>query len=409
MDGKGGITDSQSCAKSLGMEESSECTNLRSFCDELTMKKVENLELISKCKDLEKEVEKYKEMAALFKEQMTTMWEEYRAMRTREQMAQEVQKEEQDVRETKNKSAMDEIDEWKGRCGELEIRVSELMKENSRLKARSCGDVIEISDGEDDEVKMDFKDEVLSSEQRGLGVILNADVCGQEERFLSAPTPKKKCCSRVITSDSEDDDNDDTLIGKLKRRKKAEEDDEDEIPIGMLKNSNTGGDVVGEDLTPCRRRLFPLGELERMNCRKEGSSPRDLIDRDRISRRKVMFLNGGDAEEEEDETHELHACDSDSESESLRGFIVDDSEVDESECSHGDDISSHDLSDVCPSDLELEEVLARIRRGKNMKEWEYEADMLASFSKDPELCMKAVCAIYRQQTAEEKSVKGTLL
>ncbi|XP_039144194.1 uncharacterized protein LOC120281416 isoform X2 [Dioscorea cayenensis subsp. rotundata] len=398
MDGKVGITNSQSRAEPPGMEESLK----RTFSDELAMKEVEKMELISKCKDLEKEVEKYKRMAALFEEQMTTMWEEYGAMRAREQMAQVVQKEKQDdVRETENKNALDEINEWKRRCGDLEIRISELIEENLRLKARNFGDVIEISDEEGDEVETDFKDEVL-----------NADGCRQEERFLSVPTPKKKCCSRVITSDSEDDDDDvddDTPIGKLKRRKKAEEDDEDEIPIGMLKNSNVGGDAVGEDLTPNRKRLFPLGELERMNCRKEGSYPRDSIDSDRITRRKVMFLNAGDAEGEEDETHELHACDSDSGSESLRGFIVNDSEVDESECSHGDDISSHDLSDECPSDLELDEVLARIRRGKNMKQWEYEADMLASFSKDPELCMKAVCAVYRQQTAEEKSVKGTLL
>ncbi|KAI3831504.1 hypothetical protein MKX03_016610 [Papaver bracteatum] len=38
--------------------------------------------------------------------------------------------------------------------------------------------------------------------------------------------------------------------------------------------------------------------------------------------------------------------------------------------------------------------------------WESEADMLSSFGKDFELCMKAVCALYRHQNPEEKSSKG---
>ncbi|KAI3846298.1 hypothetical protein MKW92_026231 [Papaver armeniacum] len=38
--------------------------------------------------------------------------------------------------------------------------------------------------------------------------------------------------------------------------------------------------------------------------------------------------------------------------------------------------------------------------------WESVADMLSSFGKDSELCMKAVCALYRHQISEEKSTKG---
>ena len=41
--------------------------------------------------------------------------------------------------------------------------------------------------------------------------------------------------------------------------------------------------------------------------------------------------------------------------------------------------------------------------------WEFEADMLAAFGKDPKLCMKAVCALYRQQTSVEQLSKGALL
>jgi hypothetical protein len=35
--------------------------------------------------------------------------------------------------------------------------------------------------------------------------------------------------------------------------------------------------------------------------------------------------------------------------------------------------------------------------------------MLASFAEHPELCLKAVCAIYRKQTQEEQMEKAALL
>ncbi|KAJ0962973.1 hypothetical protein J5N97_028095 [Dioscorea zingiberensis] len=422
--------------------EESKCKILRSYSDELALKEVDKIELISKCENLEKEVEKYKGIGATFEEQMTKMYEECRTMRTRERMAQE-----------RILCAMDEIDEWKrkcenlearvvelmlenkvmyewkSKCGVLEIRMSELMEENSRLKSLHCDNVIVISDGEDDGVKIDVKEgrnserkgEVLITKQRSLNVMVNDDGCRKEERFLSTSTPKRKCSSRVITSDIEDDDgddDDDTPIGKLKMRKKAKEyDDEDEIPIGeLLSGKHTvDGDEVREDVTPCRRRLFPLREYDKMNSKKKWSD-RDKTatsKMDRISRnkgnvsRKVGLLDEDDAKEgEEDRIHEVNVGDSDSGSGSLRGFIVNDSEVDENKCSYDDD---DDSSSNSLSDLDLGEVLARFRREKHKKEWEYEADMLASFSKNPELCMKAVCAIYRQQTSEEQTVKGSLL
>ncbi|XP_021668671.2 uncharacterized protein LOC110656298 isoform X2 [Hevea brasiliensis] len=41
------------------------------------------------------------------------------------------------------------------------------------------------------------------------------------------------------------------------------------------------------------------------------------------------------------------------------------------------------------------------------KRWELEADMIATFEKDGELCMEAVCALYRQQTSVRKSICGS--
>ncbi|XP_026432886.1 uncharacterized protein LOC113330238 isoform X1 [Papaver somniferum] len=41
--------------------------------------------------------------------------------------------------------------------------------------------------------------------------------------------------------------------------------------------------------------------------------------------------------------------------------------------------------------------------GKEIK-WKFEADMLSSFGEEPELCVKAVCALYRQQISEGKGL-----
>ncbi|KAL0304380.1 UNVERIFIED_CONTAM: hypothetical protein Sradi_6306100 [Sesamum radiatum] len=112
---------------------------------------------------------------------------------------------------------------------------------------------------------------------------------------------------------------------------------------------------------------------------------------------------------------------SSSEGESLGGFIVSTSEVSESDSvsnykdpceildtSSGD--CSRDSEHVSESSMEYDEVLSSLRRERKDKmKWEYEADMLADFGKRPELCMKAVCALYRQQTSEEKSCKSAIL
>ncbi|XP_058195058.1 uncharacterized protein LOC131311585 [Rhododendron vialii] len=64
-----------------------------------------------------------------------------------------------------------------------------------------------------------------------------------------------------------------------------------------------------------------------------------------------------------------------------------------------------DLSD---DNVDFNEVLSKLRRSRGHKvEWEFEADMLAAFGKDPELCMKGICALYRKQTADEKIGKFT--
>jgi hypothetical protein len=65
--------------------------------------------------------------------------------------------------------------------------------------------------------------------------------------------------------------------------------------------------------------------------------------------------------------------------------------------------------EVSDGEVDYKDVMACIGRKKKAKEWDYEADMLAAFGEHPELCLKAVCAIYRKQTADEQVEKASLV
>ena len=53
--------------------------------------------------------------------------------------------------------------------------------------------------------------------------------------------------------------------------------------------------------------------------------------------------------------------------------------------------------------------MARIGRKNKAKDWKFEGDMLAAFDEHPEICLKAVCALYRKQTEEEQKQKATFV
>ncbi|KAI3963322.1 hypothetical protein MKW98_022744, partial [Papaver atlanticum] len=70
--------------------------------------------------------------------------------------------------------------------------------------------------------------------------------------------------------------------------------------------------------------------------------------------------------------------------------------------------SSGDSEDSSNVDSSFHQALAMMKRNrlKNSK-WQFEADMLSSLEEDPELCMKAVCALYRQKFTMEKLMTGS--
>lgn len=222
------------------------------------------------------------------------------------------------------------------------------------------------------------------SKMTGMEQVEDSDMVCHNEGALYVPTPKRRRASNIIASDSDTDDDDKVPISMLKTRhfhKKSS----DDHPGGHCTQTGDSKDEVGK--LSSRRRLVKLSQFEG----KSGGG-------------------GNDIEEV-----------SDSEGESLGGFIVSSSDL-----SDDDDISNSDgalksnssvaedsVTDseyISESDSDYGEIISKIRRNKSDKlEWEFEGDMLAAFGKDPELCMRAVCVLYRQQTSFEQCIKETIV
>ncbi|RVW94662.1 hypothetical protein CK203_030890 [Vitis vinifera] len=202
------------------------------------------------------------------------------------------------------------------------------------------------------------------------------DLSGCKGNVPFVSTPKRKKRPNIVTSDSESDGGDDKVpTRKFKRLHLGELIcDPTSSHLNSCSTSATvsGVDCVRGALTPPKRRLMTLRECEKKG-RAETNLASNLNARETENQSEILT-------NEDVEASETEEVGSDSEGESLGGFIINDSEV-----------SGESEGTV-------------IKKSK----WEFEADMLAAFGKDPELCMKAVCALYRQQTSEEKTVKETI-
>lgn len=210
-------------------------------------------------------------------------------------------------------------------------------------------------------------------------------------------TPKRKGESNIVNNDT------------------ASEDDDDDVPISKLvTNISSVPAAVSENRVPeslSRRRLASLRKVEE-NWLQKSSNTRSNLN----TMEKNHHL--GIPKEDEGEDTSTEDNESESEGESLGGFIVDGSDI--SEKSDSDDSSSikadnsNSLSRNSDhreaSGDDYGEIISKFRRKRDShtSKWEFEAEMLADFGKDPEMCMKAVCALYRQQTSDEQNSKGTI-
>lgn len=218
-------------------------------------------------------------------------------------------------------------------------------------------------------------------------------------------TPKRKRTCNVVTSESESD-GDNVPISKLKRMH-IQEVCPDQVRCD-LNNSVTATSSVDDKVTGTvtpRRRLVPLREcvIRSQEDKKSSCGPSKTKHQQSIPTNEGPDIN------------ELEEVLSSSEEGSLSNFIVNDSDASDCEDTSSKSLDASDVEadsdsqDVSDGDMNFNQIISRIQRNKDQKiKWEFEADMLAAFGKDPELCMKAVCTLYRRQTSEEQMGKGSL-
>ncbi|XP_010482713.1 PREDICTED: uncharacterized protein LOC104761334 isoform X2 [Camelina sativa] len=197
------------------------------------------------------------------------------------------------------------------------------------------------------------------------------------EADKSTPCGRKR--KRVIASDSETDDEDNIPISVLKNLKPSDQE---------MVDTPTKGESGSRRLSGQRRRVS--SRLRKQRVSEEISNSPERV---------VGIPTIGNAED--DETEE----EPESETASLDGFIVADCDDDDDSQVSVSENSDHETGEE-ESDGETgyADVMSMLRREKKpeKRKWEYEADMLADFGKDPELCMRAVCVMYRLQTDDEK-------
>lgn len=228
----------------------------------------------------------------------------------------------------------------------------------------------------------------------------NLDV-GEEHAFASTLKRKRRC---NVVSESESDHDDDNM--RISKSESESNHDDDNMRISKSESVMT------------RRRLRPLRQCVSKSLDDKTSSSLP----DKVKHEQSIPTNDDGDESEEDLSH--------SEGGNMSDFIVNDSDVsnceesssksqDESNSDMGSQMSysrdlqdsneDYDLQDVSDGDMDFGKIISKFhRRKKNEMMWEFEADMLAAFGKDSELCMKALCALYRQQTSEEKVSKEAL-
>ncbi|XP_071929447.1 uncharacterized protein [Coffea arabica] len=210
--------------------------------------------------------------------------------------------------------------------------------------------------------------------------------------FMS--TSKRKRAAKIVASDSETDTDDCLPISRLRTNSRM---------------ATASPDKEGEPAV--RRRLVTLRNLKEKGTSKK-SSPRisKRIRTERLCGIPTNMISSDDEEEvneSDGEEDDFIVHDSESEGGSASKDPKDDDNCD-GLLSGGD--FSGESDDASDDSLDYKAIIATIGRHKDHKvKWEFQADMQAAFGKDIQLCMKAVCALYRQQTTEEKFHKATIV
>ncbi|PWA83661.1 hypothetical protein CTI12_AA166580 [Artemisia annua] len=210
------------------------------------------------------------------------------------------------------------------------------------------------------------------------------DVDGLKFHCSNSRSAKRKRAANIILSDDETSDNETTY-------------DDDALISTLMKPLSSRSRIDSEDeVRECasKRHLTSLRELGSKNER----------DTSGFDQNKTVSLQGNSSSEDEDDNDDIEG--SEGEEESLSDFINDSPKnLSESESASESSDNFEEPENVLNDYKETRDNVRR-KMVSNYK-WDSRREMQAAFVEDPELCMSAVCALYRQQTEDEKAFKVT--
>ncbi|TVU22915.1 hypothetical protein EJB05_32636 [Eragrostis curvula] len=275
----------------------------------------------------------------------------------------------------------------------------------------------------------------------------DSDPCLEDDDVSVTAQGKKRAAARVVTSDSEDED-----VNGSENGSGEEEDDKDEDPVtpgrkralrGISDSENEDADedvavagskgephlgvkeTEGEDeddripisqvLKKIRKeRVSDDDELSDAKGRSTSATRRSarLVKKRQAAHKALNFVEpkeyeGSEDDMEEDDDMDDFINDADSSEDANNSAEESDGQPEPTSPSARDEESSPkpDESDFVRN---YKEVMDCIGRRKKAKDWNLEGEMLAAFREHPELCLKAVCALYRKQTKDEQLEKSAL-
>ncbi|TVU22914.1 hypothetical protein EJB05_32650 [Eragrostis curvula] len=267
-----------------------------------------------------------------------------------------------------------------------------------RGKKRAAALVVS-SDSEDEDVNAgdpgrakddgNAKEDDMPSRKRALRGVSDSE---EEDGNDGVHVAGSKCPSHLVVTDTESDDEDDRIpicqvLKKIRKDRLNEDADYDEL-----------GEAKGCSTSATRR------------------SARSVKNQSKKGRAVRRMLHFGESDESEG------SDDDDDDNDDMGDFINDENSPERASGSAEESCSETNVSgasgpneELSPkpqksdSEINYADVIASIGRKKKTKDWKLEGEMLAAFEKHPELCLKAVCALYRRQTEDEQRQKATFV
>ncbi|KAK3159700.1 hypothetical protein QOZ80_1BG0049990 [Eleusine coracana subsp. coracana] len=317
-------------------------------------------------------------------------------------------------------------------------------------EAMGC-DVIVLSDGEEGiavdadkgrspEVRVvtEESEEVERGSESNEGVArCDSNVSLEDDDVSVMPPRKKRSAARVVTSDSEDedmgvcelgsgegDDQEGVITCSRKRALHRASDSENEdvdAAAGVSGLKRASGLAATEMESEDEDDMIPISKVLKKIRKKRASDDDELGDAQGCSppqtRRSARLVKKRQAAPQvlkfaEPKQYEGSEDDTE-EDDDMDDFIndgdpsEDDGEPESFGASPVNEESSPELEE---SDIvtDYKEAIDCIGRKKKDRDWNLEGDMLAAFREKPELCLKAVCALYRKQTEDEQLEKSAL-